>query len=460
MKIMKIQLTAIAVALAFSLWMLISPPSIFSLEQTRVAALCLVTISTWATGIIPQHITSLCFFLVCLIFSLARPSVVFSGFTSSAVWLIFGGLVLGSAITSTGLGKRVGSWIAYHLHGTYLKIIGGLVAGGICFSFLMPSAMSRVVLLIPIAIAIADYFGFTKGRNGRIGIVLAVILGSFLPAFAILPANVPNMVLIGISENLYHISLLYGPYLFLHFPVLGLIKAVFIVLLIVKLYPDRPTIRKTRSNLASSHLSRDERLLSITLLTLLFLWITDFLHHVSPAWIALAGAIFLMFPGIAIVDKKMFNQKINWASIIFVAGILGLGAVINQTGTGHRLAQKIIALLPLVPGHNFSNFISLSLAASATGVATTLPAMPAVFTQFSDGLAHASGLPIKSIIAIQVLGFSTVFFPYQAPPIVVGMQLSGEGFSHAAKICLLLAGITIVLLFPLDYLWWKALGYF
>ncbi len=457
-KEMKIQPIVILIAFILSVWMLIAPPVIFTSHQVAVAAVCLVTITFWATGIIPPHITSLCFFVVCLVFSLAKPGVVFSGFSSSAIWLIFGGLVLGAAITSTGLGKRVGRWIAYHLQGAYLKIIGGLVVSGVCFSFLMPSAMGRIVLLIPLAVAIADYFGFEPGSNGRTGIVLAVILGSFLPAFAILPANVPNMVLIGISESLFHISLLYGPYFLLHFPVLGLLKGIIIVVVIVRLYPDMPVIHQGQKVGHEESLSRDEKILSITLLVLLGLWMTDFLHHIGPAWVALTGAVFLMLPGIGVVDKKMFNQKVNWASIIFVAGILGLGTVINRSGVGHSLASRIIAFLPLEPDNAFCNFYSLSLAATATGMATTLPAMPAVFTQFSGSLAKTAGLPLKSIIGIQVLGFSTVLLPYQAPPIVVGMQLAGERFSHAAKVCLVLAAITISLLFPLDFLWWKFLG--
>ncbi len=457
---MRLQLSVLVASAIVCLGMLVHPPSMFTMEQAEVAAVCLMTISLWATGLLPPHLTSLCFFLICLVFSISRPEVVFSGFTSSAIWLIFGGLVIGAAITSTGLGKRVGGWIAVRLHGSYLKIIAGLVLGGTFFSFLMPSAMGRVVLLIPIAIAIADYFGFEKGRKGRTGVVLAVILGSFLPAFAILPANVPNMVLIGMSEKLYHVSLFYGPYLFLHFPVLGFLKAVAIIILIVWLFPDEPSIGHDRKEDLAEGLSRKERVLSFTLLVLLILWMTDFVHHLSPAWVALAGAVFLMFPGISIVDKKMFNQKVNWASIIFVAGIIGLGAVINDSGTGHRLAKQIISILPLAPGHSFSNFISLSLAATATGVATTLPAMPAVFTQFSDMLAKASGFPLHGVINLQVLGFSTVLFPYQAPPIVVGMQLSGENFASAAKICLVLAFFTIFLLFPLDYLWWHVVGVF
>lgn len=58
----------------------------------------------------------------------------------------------------------------------------------------------------------------------------------------------------------------------------------------------------------------------------------------------------------------------------------------------------------------------------------------------------------------QVIGFSTVLLPYQAPPLVVAIQSGGLPAKEVVRMCLITAAITIILLWPLDYLWWKALG--
>ncbi len=429
---------------------------------TKAAALALVTIVFWATAIIPEHITSLLFFLLAMLFSISTKNVVFSGFASAAVWLVFGGLVIGVAISSTGLGDRLARQAAVYLHGSYLKIISGLVGAGVLFSFLMPSAMGRVVLLTPIALSLATHFGFKEGSKGKTGVLLAIILGTYIPAFGILPANVPNMVLVGMAESQYHFSILYGPYLLLHFPLLSLAKAISIVVLILFFFRDQPAeaiTQKKHDTHDAQSLSRNEIVLAAVLVIMLGLWVTDYLHHISPAWIALTGATFLLFPSINIVSKKQFNQKINWASIFFIAGILGLGGVINQTGLGHSIATHIITLLPLGEGHGFINYMSISMASALTGVATTLPAVPAVFTPLSETMAQATGLPIDTLLMLQVVGFSTVIFPYQAPPIVIGMQLSGEKISSAAKVCFALAAITCLFLLPINYLWWKLLDW-
>lgn len=448
-------------SIAGAVFLLLSSPEAphFS-AATKAAALALVAIVFWATAIIPEHITALLFFLLAMLLSVAAPNVVFSGFTSAAVWLVFGGLVSGIAISSTGLGSRVARYTAAWLHGSYFKIISGMVAAGVLFSFLMPSAMGRVVLLTPIALSMADHFGFMEGSKGRTGVLLAVILGTYIPAFGILPANVPNMILVGMAETQYHISILYGTYLLLHFPVLAVAKAILLVALILFFYPDQPIeVAEQEQQEPPKPWSRSEIILAAVLVTMLGLWMTDFLHHVSPAWIALGGAVFLLMPGVEIVNKEQFNQKINWASIFFIAGILGLGSIITQTGLGRSIAAGIISLLPLADQHSFINYMSVSLASAFTGIATTLPAVPAVLTPLADSLAQATGLPVKTLLMIQVTGFSTVFFPYQAPPIVVGMQLSGEKLVSAAKICITLALITCLFLLPLNYLWWKLLDW-
>ena len=425
----------------------------------QAGVLALLILIFWATALIPEHLTALLFFLLAMIFSLAGPEIVFAGFGSAAIWLIFGGLVIGIAISSTGLGARLARYAAILLHGSYLKIISGLVAAGLLFSFLMPSAMGRVVLLTPIALSVADHFGFKEGSRGRIGVLLAIILGTYIPAFGILPANVPNMVLVGMAETQYNLSLLYGSYLLLHFPLLSLVKAVLIITLILFLFPDQPVEVPEQNKEAAGKFSRNELVLSLVLAAMLGLWITDFLHHISPAWVALGGALILLMPGIDIVKKKEFNQKINWSAIIFVAGILGVGGMIDHTGLGHHIADSITGILPLGEQQDFVNYMSISIASAITGMLTTLPAVPAVLTPMSDSLAQATGLPVQTLLMMQVVGFSTIMLPYQAPPIVVGMQLSGEKLIHAAKVCLSLALITVFFLLPLNFFWWKLLDW-
>jgi len=72
-------------------------------DAPAILGLILLTIGLLATSAIPEYLTVLLFFALAMIFALAPAGVVFSGFESAGLWLIFGGLVLGVAVHITGL---------------------------------------------------------------------------------------------------------------------------------------------------------------------------------------------------------------------------------------------------------------------------------------------------------------------------------------------------------------------
>jgi di/tricarboxylate transporter len=322
--------------------------------------------------------------------------------------------------------------------------------------FLMPSSIGRAVLLIPMAMALADQCGFSKFDNGRVGIALAAAFGCHVPTFAVLPANVPNMVLIGAAEAIYDWTPRYAHYLLLHFPVLGLLKMVVIISLILWLYPDKP--KKNKSKKAAKPYSNDEiKLTSLLFITLGF-WVSDALHHISAAWIGLSAACILLLPKVGLVDKNSFDSQFKMSPLIFVIGILALSAIINDSGLGTLLGDGFNQWLPLSQTDSFLSFMLLSITATITAIFTTLPGVPAVLTPFAEQMGLKSGFGTEAVIMTQVLGFSTVIFPYQSAPMIVAMQLAGVSIKHAAKLCIFLAVITVLFLFPLNYLWWKFLG--
>ena len=59
---------------------------------------------------------------------------------------------------------------------------------------------------------------------------------------------------------------------------------------------------------------------------------------------------------------------------------------------------------------------------------------------------------------LQVPGFSTPLLPYQAPPLIVALQLDHLRSAEAIKLVGAIALVTLAILLPLDYLWWRALG--
>src|SRR5690606_15407031 len=136
----------------------------------RNAAVVLVTLSLWSTGLVPPFLTSLIFFAAVLIPGLAPPDLVFAGFGSAAVWLIVSGFVIGAAITGSGLGGRIAGVLAPLVGSSYLRLILVMTLAAMALGFVMPSSVGRAVVLVPVGMALAEHLGLARGSNGRIEI--------------------------------------------------------------------------------------------------------------------------------------------------------------------------------------------------------------------------------------------------------------------------------------------------
>jgi di/tricarboxylate transporter len=430
--------------------------------MARAAALVFLALGCWATGALPFHVTGIGLFVLATVFGIAPPRVIFAGFSSSALWLVFGGLVIGSAVQTTGLGRRLARMLVGHLGGSYRRIVYGTVALGAGLAFLVPAAMGRIMILVPIFAALTGELGFGPGRRGRTGILLAVAFGTILPAFAVLPANLPNMVLLGVAETLYRVDISYAAYLLLHFPLLGLAYGLLLAELICRLFPDRASDRLHDGAGAREPpplWSAEERRLLGILVSALLLWATDSLHGVSPGWVALTAALACMLPGVGVIDPRTFETATSFGTFFYVAGLLGMVSLIDASGLAGALGAKALAWLRLAPDAPAQSFGALVAAASMIGLVTTHPGVPAVLGPLAAPMAKAADLPLVSVLMTQIVGFSTMLLPYQSAPVMVALQLANLRLAAATRLSLMLGGLTLLVLVPLDYLWWRYLGY-
>lgn len=435
-------------------------PAVLGPSGGMTLAIVIVTLGLWATALVPGYFASLLFFAAVLMAGLQPAPLVFSGFASAAMWLIVSGFVIGAAVSATGLNDRLAGVIAPLLTRSYPRLIGGLMLAAMLLGFLMPSSVGRAVVMVPIGMALADHSGFARGSKGRIGIATILAIGCNMPSFAILPSNIPNMVLAGSAETILGIHLTYTQYLVLHYPVLGILKAAVTVALVLTLFPATigEPLGKDEAKVAGAR-DGQGRVIGVLLVTLAF-WMTDSLHGISSAWIGLGAAVLLLSPRFGVVTPPAFKQATDFGLLLFVAGALAVGAVVNASGLGGKLGTFLTSVLPLAPGHDATNFFSLTFLSFITGMFTTVPSVPAVLTPMTGDLSALTGYGAVTILMTQVVGFSTVMFPYQVSPLVVAMQLSGERLEHLAKVTVPLALITLVALVPIDFLWWKALGWF
>lgn len=418
--------------------------------------LLVLCMGLWATGFVSEIATALMFFALAMLLKLAPADVVFSGFASSAFWLVTSGMVVGLAMHRTGLGARLARMLVARLPQNYPGFVAGIVAFSFALAFVMPSNLGRIALMVPVLMAVCDAFGLTSGRPGRTGALLAFGIATPMLSAAILPANVPNLVMTGTAETLYGLHFAYMPYLLLHTPVLALVKGALLTACAVWLFPDRLAARPAPETLPP--LSGDERRLAVILVVMLALWMSDTLHHLPPAWVGLAAAVICLMPCIGVLPGDAFAQ-VPLRTTFYVAALFGLTATVNHTGLGKVLGQALLAVAPLQPGAAAQNFATLTGIATGFLFVVTANGAPALYTALAGDLARASGLDIMQVLMIQVVGYSTLLLPYQAPPIIMTMALAGISLADATRLTLATGLVSLAVATPLAFVWFRATGW-
>jgi di/tricarboxylate transporter len=419
------------------------------------AALIFLTVGLWAGGKLPEYLTTLIFFSVATAASIAPPSVIFSGFSSAAFWLVISGYVIGIAISKTGLAERVAGLLSTRLGTSYPRMVFGTVSLSYALAFIMPSSMGRVALLMPIILSLAKRCELKSGRNG---LALAVGLATFQLSASILPANVPNLVMAGAVEAAYKTHLSYLPYLIMNAPVLGVIKGLVVSGCVVLLFPDQASAKiETKT---PEPFTRAEKKLAVLIAITLAFWATDALHGVGPAWVGLVAACICLLPKVGFVTAEEFGKDVNHRAAIYVAGILGVASLASYSGVAQLVGNEMISFLSLEPDATLLNFMSIVGISTALNFIVTANGVPALFTPLADTLASASGFTTESVLMFQIVGYGTPILPYQASPIVIAIAMAKVPHSAAIRLCIVVAAVTFLTLTPLQYMWLHLLGVF
>ena len=87
----------------------------------RTSAISGLALALFATRLLPEVVTALGCFLAFLMIDAAPNAVIFSGFTSGGFWLLFAGLIVGTAISVTGLGTQFALRIFQKTGDSYIK---------------------------------------------------------------------------------------------------------------------------------------------------------------------------------------------------------------------------------------------------------------------------------------------------------------------------------------------------
>lgn len=425
-----------------------------------VAAISIAAIALFATRALPEPVTAAATFLAFLAVSAAPPDVIFSGFATGGFWLLFSGLVIGTAISTTGLARQIALRIFQRTGASYARAVWLLGTGGFLLGLLVPSAIPRVIVMMPITLALSEAMGFKPGSRGMVGLTITSAMTTLVPTYVFLTANLPTIVQFGAMETIYGVSTTFTGYLLYQLPVNLMRMVVLMAALLLLMRGAEGAPGGDDGVEAPKPLdTAQKRLLSILVVAIL-LWVSDFAHGISPAWVALAAAAALLAPPLGIMENTAMKKEIDLSPAFFIAAVFAVSAVAVHSGLSDAFADAVIPRLGLGEGGSLRDLYSVVGFSTLISHLTTAPATPVVLAPLAQPIADAAGWTLETVAMAQVIGIATTVLPYQAPPLVLAIALAGIPVAALTRVCLILAVAVIFPGVPLTWAWWTLLGYF
>lgn len=428
----------------------------------RVLSVVMAGLILWMSEAMPVAATSLG---VVAMLALVGPGesdealkTALAGFESSAPYFLLCALALGTATVKTGLARRLARMLVRGARGSGRRLYGQMVAMMPPMAVLVPSALTRTAMLIPVYESVFQTHRIERGHP----LPRLVMIGT-----AILQPLASTAVLTGGAVPVVASSLVGGIswarwFALMSVPMYTLLVIVGIALFLIY----RPSRLPAASGgdgpsmAALAPMSNAEwRGLAIIGATTT-LWLTDFIHHLNPAIPALIGATALFLPAVGVLRWEDFEEGSPWAIFLVTASSLSLAVALNESGAAAWVATTIVDQVPLdtfplVP-------LLLSMIAIVAVVNAILPNRTAVLgitIPLLMSLAGPLGLnPVAVGLIAPIISQTTIFYPVQLATALITYRTRHYAAGELARagVILTVASILVILLVALP--WWSLMG--
>ncbi|MGW0839252.1 SLC13 family permease [Streptomyces sp. NPDC002787] len=274
----------------------------------------------------------------------------------STVWLLICAFVLAAAVTRTGLAGRAAAFLVSGAR-TVRQLTHLTTAALVVTAFAVPATSGRAALALPVFLALAKALADRKR--------LVVMLALLFPTVILLSAVA---TLIGAGAHLITVSVLWeatGDRIgFTEWLLLGLPLAIVsshlaaeAVLLTTTRREDRrgpvkitvEEIQLHSEQPVTGPWSPAESRCALLLATVVVLWCSEPLHRVSPAVVALIGAVVASSPALGTVRLKDALKTVPWSMLLFMAATMAMGVALSDSGAAKWLVSGMpTGVTPLV----------------------------------------------------------------------------------------------------------------
>lgn len=323
--------------------------------------------------------------------------------SSSLMWLFFGGLILAQAASKTGLDKTIAHQVLSVMGTKPAQLLIGLMGTTFVLSMFMSNTATTAMMMAIVAPMVT---GLSKGNPFSKALLLGVPFAANIGGMGTLIGSPPNAIAAAaLSET--------SPVNFVDWMIIGLPPA--IVLLVIAwgylMFSYRSTDKFIECNL-SEEVNTDtphwkRAVVIVAFLGTVGLWLTTPLHHIPTPMISFVPIG--IFAAINLLEASDIRQ-LSWDVLLLLAGGLSLGVMVTNTG----LADWLIGRMPLDGLGMFGLAFGF---AYVTTIVSNIMSNTAAANIIVPLAAVAAGANATQIIVPVALGASAAMcLPISTPP--------------------------------------------
>jgi di/tricarboxylate transporter len=207
-------------------------------------------------------------------------------------------------------------------------------------------------------------------------------------------------------------------------------------------------------------LSRPELTTVVILAVVSALWLTDFLHGLSPAIPALLGALLLCCPKFGVLRWKDFEGRLSWGLVLTVGASLSLSQAMIGAGTIDWIGHQFVVLFTGATPPPAVLLAGIIVAAAVIHLAiTNLAACIALLVPITMTIAHSAGVnPIVCALIVTIVTDSVILYPVQTASNLIAYETGYFRGADVRRLGVAMLGLTILVELCVAIPYWEALG--
>lgn len=418
-----------------------------NLNQSIILGALVLVLIWWTTGVVNKTYSSIVLLVVFALFGSTPFNVVFRFPMSSNFYMIGFSFLLSQGIVNSNVANRLsGAILNKYCNHPYKLILMSFIFGTVLI-FLIPQPFSRVILLASI------YKQFFKGREigekGMSVLLFSIFMASTATSMLFLNGDIIlNLAALQFGEvSLGWLE--WAKYMLLPSIATTLLMGGGFLLLF------REDIRSIKINSIKEEKGAaadiKEKAAIVIMGLVILLWMTESIHSVNSAIVALVGTLAMFIFGI--LEKKDI-KSFNISLMIFLTAAFSIGSVMKGSGVADILYARLMTVFP----SSFSNLyimiiiavvmiLHMFLGSSLTTLSVVVPGL----IELTKGTLGAIPLVLLAYITVNL----HYILPFHHVTIMIGAGNNYYSNRIVAKFGLLMTILVFLVVFGLYLPWWR-----